>query len=771
MTKCTQRGRLQAGTKRTADWPLRLAAALLAAGLGACAAPETVIGVRDSQLAQRIDRINATQGAYERHEHSEAERLMLNELKAAASTSEKQHLLNELADLYSYHLLDIERAIETDGQIQAIGVVVAESGFTSNSANNRILKDTAYRDRYVNISSSQIVAASRERLNRNRTLLSGSPPVSGRTRSRGEMEDFLAAVAADFQQTYPGTADRRQMISRLIRAEWELVKLGASPRVLTGADLAGKEGMKPTDFFFQEIDFLSLSGYYEAVFDRTGALDAEEMALAIVYIPYSNIADYSSRWSYNRLVNRHIDKLIESFYRAQRLHDMLYYVSLNKSRMILEERARYSAQSPRLAAGGQTVAIDPVTHLPDKQAFLARARSAPAFLDYYIAGDYQAASARSPLALASRRDSAGSLMELRAVAVAAQSAAPAVAHAARPAVEGDVFVEAALYITYLERGAIQARRVSGTQIGALRSGIDEEIAGLEADYASQFASSRAVAVGGGAAPAAAAIPVAASPAVGLRRPAAAATAKLLLPFPVEAGTVVSPDKWLSKYPFALALGTDAPRALNLMGFAPQSRLSTASVLGLFNPTGDLPDSEQEIAHVSRNFPGSRLLAGGEASKAAFGAAGGRSILHLSMHGFYNPDDPSASKLMFAGSRIDDSPNDSAALYARDMLGYPAAQGNELVFLAACETGLTANDNRNSAELLGILRPLLIGNNKNIVLTLWKVNSVTAGKFVEYFYDALGKSRDVRRAFASSQERLRAEYPNSPYIWAPYYLIQ
>ncbi|SMH47934.1 CHAT domain-containing protein [Azospirillum agricola] len=756
---------------KPAGWTFRIAAGLLAVSLGACAS-ETVIGVRDSQLAQRIDRLNATQGAYERQEHSEAERLMLAELKAAASASEKQHLLNELADLYSYHLLDIERAIEADGQIQAIGVLAAESGFKSNSANNRILKDTAYRDRYVNVSSGQIVAGSRERMARNRSLLSGSSPTAGRIRSRSEMEDFLAAVNADLLQTYPGTADRRQVISRLIRAEWELINLGAPPRALAGADLARKEGMKPTDFFFQEIDFLSLSRYYEAVFDRTGDLEAEEMALAVVYIPYSNITDYASRWSYNRLVNRHIDKLIETCHKAQRLHDMLYYISLNKSRMILEERARYSAQSPRLAGGSQVVAIDPVTHLPDKQAFLSRARSAPAFLDYYIAGDYQPAPARSPLALASRRDSAGSLMELRAVAVAAKPTASAVPQPARPAADGDVFVEGALYITYLERGAIQARRLSGSQIGALRASIDEEIAGLEAEYLS-LDPSRAVAVAAGPAPASpAAAPLAsASPSAGRRRPAAGAAAKLLLPFPVAAGTVVSPDKWLSKYPFALAMGTDAPRALNLMGFAPQSRLSTASVLGLFNPTGDLLDSELEIPHISRNFPDSQLLARAAASKGAFGAAGGRSILHLSMHGLYNPDDPSASKLLFAGSRIDDSSNDAAALYARDMLSFPAAQGNELVFLAACETGLTANDNRNSAELLGILRPLLIGNNKNIVLTLWKVNSMTAGKFVEYFYDALGKSRDVRQAFASSQERLRAEYPDSPYIWAPYYLIQ
>ncbi|NYZ15240.1 CHAT domain-containing protein [Azospirillum sp. RWY-5-1] len=740
-----------------------------------------MIGARDDQLAARIERINATQGAYDRQEHSDAERLMLAALGKAGSASERQHLLNELADLYSYHLLDIERAVDTDTRIQAIGTLSDgdRPGFSAGSANNRILADTAYRDRYVNVTSSQIMALSQRRLERNRNLLMGTPPGSSQSYTRAKLEQFLADVGADLTRTHPGTPDRRQLISRLIRAEWELINLGTPPASLTGATLAKKEGMRPSDFFFQEIDFISLSRYYESLFDKTGTIEFAEMALAIVYIPYNNMTDYSSRWMYNRLVNRYIEKLIDACYRARRHQDMLYYISLNKSRMILEERARYRSLSPRLAGiGAGAVPLDPVTRLPDKQAFLARLRSTPAFLDYYIAGDYRSAPANSEIAIASRRDSASSLMELRAVAVAAPSApsasTSATAAPARPAVANDVFVEESLYVTYLDGGAIQVQRLTGAPMRALRTAVADEIAGLEAEYGSWVTANRAVAVASGSSasptPAPAATP-AAAPAAAPRRPQTGAAARLLLPFTVKPGVVVSPDKWLSAYPFALALGPDSPRALNLMSFAPQSRLSNTRLAGLFNPTGDLPDSEQEIAHIARSFPDSTLLKRGEASKRAFAAVSGHSILHLSMHGLYDPGDPSSSKLLLAGSRMDESRDDSAALYAREMLDFAAAQGNELVFLAACETGLTAGDSRNRSELMGILRPLMVGGNRNIVLTLWKVDSLTAGKFVQYFYEALAQSNDVRVAFSRSQDRLRAEYPTTPYIWAPYYLIQ
>ena len=141
-----------------------------------------------------------------------------------------------------------------------------------------------------------------------------------------------------------------------------------------------------------------------------------------------------------------------------------------------------------------------------------------------------------------------------------------------------------------------------------------------------------------------------------------------------------------------------------------------------------------------------------------------------MHGYFNAADPTLSKLMFAGSAVDDSSADPSALFASEMASFPALRDRDLVFAAACQTGLLAADRTNSSELTGILRPLTANRNKNIILSLWNVNDQATGEFVKAFYQKLAATQDVTVSFHYAQDHLRAKYPH-PYYWAAFYLSQ
>ena len=140
--------------------------------------------------------------------------------------------------------------------------------------------------------------------------------------------------------------------------------------------------------------------------------------------------------------------------------------------------------------------------------------------------------------------------------------------------------------------------------------------------------------------------------------------------------------------------------------------------------------------------------------------------------------PVHSKLLFAGSAIGNdeargnafNKNDNMALYAKNMDRYTQLKDNDLVFTAACQTGLTKKSNTNQSEILGILRPLLINRNRNIILTLWPVESQSAAQFVKTFYSRLAISNNVKDAFFTAQADLKKKYGHPAY-WAPYYLVQ
>ena len=91
----------------------------------------------------------------------------------------------------------------------------------------------------------------------------------------------------------------------------------------------------------------------------------------------------------------------------------------------------------------------------------------------------------------------------------------------------------------------------------------------------------------------------------------------------------------------------------------------------------------------------------------------------------------------------------------------------LVVLSACETGL--GDIKGSEGVYGLQRAFKMAGVKFIITSLWQVPDKETVKFMEIFYTNFLKSRNIRKAFAETQNEMRQKY--DPYFWAAFVLSE
>lgn len=157
------------------------------------------------------------------------------------------------------------------------------------------------------------------------------------------------------------------------------------------------------------------------------------------------------------------------------------------------------------------------------------------------------------------------------------------------------------------------------------------------------------------------------------------------------------------------------------------------------------------------------------------------IVHLSCHGFFDPDDALESGLLLADGRRR-PPRDPWAipllersrfvLRARDVL--PSRIPGSLITLNACSSGLQGQRNAGD-EFEGFSRAFLMAGASALVLTLWNVHTHSSREFLARFYrhwldpgEPLAKWQAlsaVQREFLESD----SEVHRHPYHWAPFTL--
>ena len=212
---------------------------------------------------------------------------------------------------------------------------------------------------------------------------------------------------------------------------------------------------------------------------------------------------------------------------------------------------------------------------------------------------------------------------------------------------------------------------------------------------------------------------------------------------------------LDKHP--LRLSTSAS-ALKFLRHTPV--VAGAPVLILGNPTGDLPSAEQEARRLKRLMPGSTLLIGPAATRAAlFAQAPPARTVHIASHAVFDVRQPLDSRLMLAPAGAPET----GELRVSDIYGLQLTA--DLVTLSACETGLGRIT--DGGEVIGMTRGFLYAGASSVVASLWQVPDDATATLMESFYAKLPRQNKRDALRAAQLELMHRGEP--PYAWASFYL--
>jgi len=113
-------------------------------------------------------------------------------------------------------------------------------------------------------------------------------------------------------------------------------------------------------------------------------------------------------------------------------------------------------------------------------------------------------------------------------------------------------------------------------------------------------------------------------------------------------------------------------------------------------------------------------------------AAGKDIIHLSCHGYFNPQEPLNSGLLLS----------DGLLTVKDIFGM--SMDADLLALSACETGI--NEQKPGDELVGLTRAFLYTGTRSVMVTLWSVSAKSTFILMDSFYEKL-KTEKISKAKA------------------------
>lgn len=181
---------------------------------------------------------------------------------------------------------------------------------------------------------------------------------------------------------------------------------------------------------------------------------------------------------------------------------------------------------------------------------------------------------------------------------------------------------------------------------------------------------------------------------------------------------------------------------------------------------------EEARSISNIYqPDATLLTGSEATESAFkNQAGYFRVLHLSTHGYFNPDNP-----LLSGLELEPDAANDGYLEVHEIFALRLDAG--LVTLSACQTGMAGGYfNRIPAgdDFVGLTRAFLYAGSRSVLATLWEVDDRSTVDLMKSFYANLASSGSAQGradALARVQRMLRkSERYNHPFYWAPFVLV-
>jgi len=141
---------------------------------------------------------------------------------------------------------------------------------------------------------------------------------------------------------------------------------------------------------------------------------------------------------------------------------------------------------------------------------------------------------------------------------------------------------------------------------------------------------------------------------------------------------------------------------------------------------------------------------------------------------YSPDPLIRSGLALAGAnhawkgeKIPEGIEDGI-LTARDV-SRMNLMNTELVVLSACQTGL--GDVKGSEGVYGLQRAFKMAGVRYLLMSLWKVPDESTTEFMVSFYKQLLSGESIRESYQITQQVMSAKYPNDPFKWAAFILVE
>ena len=246
----------------------------------------------------------------------------------------------------------------------------------------------------------------------------------------------------------------------------------------------------------------------------------------------------------------------------------------------------------------------------------------------------------------------------------------------------------------------------------------------------------------------------------------------VLPYVRTRHLVIVPHEDLVNLPFQILKGPEdtsylgerfqisyAPSATILAGLSGRTDFTHGRMLAVADPKID--NAVAEVKAIGQLYPGSaKIVTDVLASKQSLrNWTGEYNLLHLSVHGKFESNNPLLSYLALRPNQGDDGRLTAAEMFG---LGLPE---NSLVVLSACETGLVKVSHGN--DMLGMVPALLFAGASTLVLSSWKVDAGSTALWMETFY------REARIHAPSEAARLalvavkkQSDYQH-PFYWAPF----
>jgi CHAT domain-containing protein len=176
---------------------------------------------------------------------------------------------------------------------------------------------------------------------------------------------------------------------------------------------------------------------------------------------------------------------------------------------------------------------------------------------------------------------------------------------------------------------------------------------------------------------------------------------------------------------------------------------------------DIVDASNEVEAIGRLFPNrSKVVKDVPVNKEEVKSwVASYDLVHLSVHGVFNAQDPLLSYLKLSPTSVD-----NGRLTAAEMFGLPLTNGS-FVVLSACQTGQVEATHAN--EVLGMVRALLYAGANNLVLSSWEVESKATELWMVTFYrEAQTHSASEAARLALLAVKSHPEY-RDPYYWGPF----